>query len=182
MTRKLSRFSCHQLNCYCFVKPRLSQLFYQLPLHFPYSIELGSPAHIGPHSGAIDFLTPINSPVFAAASGRVIEVVKAYRLPKIIQWLSSYWITRFWRGRMNYISISHRLKNIEEFSFYAHLDKNSIRVKTGDYVKVGQQIAQTGWCGWMDKPHLHFVVYTEKVKQFPLETHESLEPKWQNQF
>jgi murein DD-endopeptidase MepM/ murein hydrolase activator NlpD len=42
------------------------------------------------------------------------------------------------------------------FSFYAHLQTNSIRVKVGDHVKVGQVLALLGNSGNSDSPHLHF--------------------------
>jgi len=42
------------------------------------------------------------------------------------------------------------------FSFYAHLQPNSIRVKRGDHVRVGQVLALLGNSGNSDSPHLHF--------------------------
>lgn len=42
------------------------------------------------------------------------------------------------------------------FSFYAHLQPNSIRVKKGDRVTRGQVIALLGNSGNSDSPHLHF--------------------------
>jgi len=42
------------------------------------------------------------------------------------------------------------------FSLYAHLKTNSIRVKVGDRVKVGQVLALLGNSGNSDSPHLHF--------------------------
>ena len=42
------------------------------------------------------------------------------------------------------------------FSFYAHLQPNSIRVKKGDRVRRGQVIALLGNSGNSDSPHLHF--------------------------
>lgn len=42
------------------------------------------------------------------------------------------------------------------FSFYAHLQTNSIRVKTGDRVRAGQVLALLGNSGNSDSPHLHF--------------------------
>lgn len=180
MSRTFSRFACYQLSQYSFVKPRVSELGYRLPLTVPYQIEIGSPAHIGPHSGAIDFLVPIKTPILAVADGEVIETVDRYQLPRLVQLFPHYLTTRLFRGQLNYLAIRHVQKKIEEFSFYAHLARNSIQVKIGDRVKVGQKIAETGWSGWLDKPHLHFVIYTENPKQFHKETHESLEPRWQD--
>jgi murein DD-endopeptidase MepM/ murein hydrolase activator NlpD len=42
------------------------------------------------------------------------------------------------------------------FSFYAHLQPNSIRIKKGDPVRRGQVIALLGNSGNSDSPHLHF--------------------------
>lgn len=43
-----------------------------------------------------------------------------------------------------------------EFAMYAHLKRGSIKVKTGDVVKTGQQIAALGNSGNSPLPHLHF--------------------------
>ncbi|MBU1085098.1 MAG: M23 family metallopeptidase [Candidatus Beckwithbacteria bacterium] len=178
MSRKLSIFTCHNLKKYQYQKPRLSQLTYQIPINIKYSIESGSPAHIGPHSGAIDYIVPSNTPVLAAADGKVTEIIKNYSTPFVFRIQGNYWSTRLFRGRMNYITLSHKQKGVEEFSFYAHLKKGSFNVQLNQTVKQGQVIAQTGWSGWMDRPHLHFVIYTKKVIDYSQETHESLTPKW----
>ena len=39
---------------------------------------------------------------------------------------------------------------------YSHLQKGSIRVKVGDHVKGGQEIARVGNSGFSGHPHLHF--------------------------
>jgi murein DD-endopeptidase MepM/ murein hydrolase activator NlpD len=202
--RPLSRFTCYRLSQYSYCRPRKTQLSYCFPLRKtarttqlrqellknisgrlskigPFTIEIDSPAHIGPHSGSIDFIVPENSAILAAADGQVIELVDHFSIPLIFRRIGNYWPTRLFRGRLNYLALKHRQGKIEEFSFYAHLAKNSAQVKLGQQVKAGQVIAKTGWSGWMDRPHLHFVVYTEKVVQFPQETHESLTPLWQNQ-
>lgn len=202
-SRPLSRFTCHQLNKYSFRRPKSSQLKYQFPFKStkltanlsknllknlsgklsklgPFTIETGSPAHIGPHSAAIDFIVPNHTPVLAAAAGEVIEVINKYSIPQPLRIIGSYWPTRLFRGQLNYITLKHKTKKIEEFTQYGHLSQNSAQVKIGQKVVKGQFLAQTGWSGWMDRPHLHFVVYTEKVTQFPQETHEGLKPTWQN--
>jgi hypothetical protein len=43
-----------------------------------------------------------------------------------------------------------------EFAMYAHLKRGSIKVKTGDLVKTGQEIAALGNSGNSPLPHLHF--------------------------
>jgi murein DD-endopeptidase len=42
------------------------------------------------------------------------------------------------------------------FAFYAHLQPGSLRVKTGDRVKVGQVLGLVGNSGNSTEPHLHF--------------------------
>ena len=182
MPRKLSIFTCHNLKKYIYKKPRSSELIYTRPINIEHSIEFGSPAHVGPHSAAIDYIVPTNTPVLAAADGKVIEIIKNYSTPFIFRIKGNYWSTRLFRSRMNYITLKHKQRGIEEFSFYAHLKKGSFKVLLNQKVKQGQILAKTGWSGWMDKPHLHFVIYTKKVSQYKEETHESLIPRWQNQF
>ena len=45
--------------------------------------------------------------------------------------------------------------------YYAHLYPNSNKVKVGDTVKSGQQIAGVGTTGYSTGPHLHYAVQTE---------------------
>lgn len=42
------------------------------------------------------------------------------------------------------------------YAFYAHLQRDSLRVKLGDHVKAGQTIGLLGDTGNSDAPHLHF--------------------------
>lgn len=44
------------------------------------------------------------------------------------------------------------------YALYAHLLKGSLKVKVGDRVKAGQELAQVGNSGNSDGPHLHFQV------------------------
>lgn len=53
----------------------------------------------------------------------------------------------------NYIVIEHQG---EEFSFYAHLIPNSLKVKSGEKVKQGQVLGLLGNSGNSTAPHLHF--------------------------
>jgi murein DD-endopeptidase MepM/ murein hydrolase activator NlpD len=43
-----------------------------------------------------------------------------------------------------------------EYGFYAHLLKDSLTVKVGDKVKLGQVIGVCGFSGNGTEPHLHF--------------------------
>ncbi len=57
------------------------------------------------------------------------------------------------KGFGNYICIKHKGKY---YTYYAHLKKNSIKVKVGDQISQGQSIAQVGSSGNSTDPHLHF--------------------------
>lgn len=57
------------------------------------------------------------------------------------------------KGFGNYICIRHPGNY---YTYYAHLKKNSIKVKLGDSVKRDQVIAQIGSSGNSTDPHLHF--------------------------
>ncbi len=46
----------------------------------------------------------------------------------------------------------------DEYSAYAHLKQGSVRVKSGDIVKQGQQIAEVGDTGDYYMAHLHFQI------------------------
>jgi murein DD-endopeptidase MepM/ murein hydrolase activator NlpD len=47
-----------------------------------------------------------------------------------------------------------------EFCMYAHLKRGSIKVKSGDQVKAGQEIGVVGNSGNSPVPHLHFHMQT----------------------
>ncbi|WP_083930761.1 M23 family metallopeptidase [Eudoraea adriatica] len=55
----------------------------------------------------------------------------------------------------NHIIIEHENG---EYSHYLHLQNGSLKVKEGDYVKIGDQIAALGHSGNSTEPHLHFHV------------------------
>lgn len=55
----------------------------------------------------------------------------------------------------NYVMIDH---GKDEYSFYAHLQPDSVRVRVGDQVKAGEVIGKLGSSGNSTEPHLHFQV------------------------
>jgi len=63
-----------------------------------------------------------------------------------------------------------------EFSMLAHLKRGSMRVKVGDRVKTGQQLAQCGNSGNSPFPHLHYHLQTTaewfKGEGLPLQFHD----------
>jgi murein DD-endopeptidase MepM/ murein hydrolase activator NlpD len=61
----------------------------------------------------------------------------------------------YW-NHTNFIVIMH---SNGEYSRYDHLSYNSSRVKFGQHVKVGEEIAKVGITGYTYLPHLHFQVF-----------------------
>ena len=94
------------------------------------------------HSG-VDFAAPIGTPIFAAAGG---VVVSAEQHPAF----------------GNRIEIDHG-KGLS--TMYAHASR--MLVKSGDFVRKGQKIAEVGTTGRSTGPHLHFEVHVNGAPQNP---------------
>ena len=106
-----------------------------------------SPAHIGKLRNAIDFIADIGTPVLAAEDGLVTAV-------KDISNTGGASPSN-WR-HTNFIVIMH---SNGEYSRYDHLSYNSSKVKVGQYVRAGEEIAKVGMTGYTYLPHLHFQVF-----------------------
>ncbi len=106
-----------------------------------------SPAHIGNLKNSIDFLAAENTPILAAANGTIVAVKDNSNIggPD-----PSYWNTT------NFITIMHPFG---EYSRYDHLKYGSAKVKVGQQVQAGQEIAKVGMTGYTYLPHLHFQVF-----------------------
>ena len=106
-----------------------------------------SPVHTGNLRNAIDFIVPENTPVLAAANGMVASVKDDSTIggPNLIYWKYT-----------NFITIMH---SNEEYSRYDHLAPRSSKVKVGQTVTEGQEIAKVGMTGYTFLPHLHFHVF-----------------------
>lgn len=89
----------------------------------------------------------IGVPVFAALDGRVISVQHA--VGGDFNWGAT--VSRF----DNHIVLDH---GDGQESVYGHLMRSSIRVKKGQWVPAGTQIALTASSGNSSWPHLHFTV------------------------
>ena len=103
------------------------------------------------HSG-IDIGAKVGDPCYAAADGVVVMCKSSNDASGTIG------------GRGRYIVIYHSNGNFS--SLYEHL--NSVSVKVGDSVKVGQKIGTTGNSGWQSKgkpyaAHLHFGLMKGKM-------------------
>ena len=95
----------------------------------------------------MDFIVPLGTSILSIQDGEVIEVVDGN---------SRYGPSPDFKDDLNYVTIRHPKG---EYSQLAHLEKGSAKVKVGDKVVAGQQIGVTGNSGWMDKPHLHLLVF-----------------------
>ena len=106
-----------------------------------------SPAHIGKLRNAVDFIAPLNTPVLAAADGTVTYVKDNSSVggPN-----TSYW------NYTNFVAIMHQNG---EYTRYDHLGPNSAKVRVGQRVRAGQEIARVGMTGYTYIPHLHFQVF-----------------------
>lgn len=79
-------------------------------------------------------------PIWAAYAGTVISAQKE-------------------NGYGNHILIDHgEINGVKVITGYAHIVDGGFRVKVGDKVSAGEQIAQTGTTGWSTGCHLHFQV------------------------
>jgi murein DD-endopeptidase MepM/ murein hydrolase activator NlpD len=106
-----------------------------------------SPAHTGNLRNAIDFIVPEGTPVLAAADGIVVFVKDDFTIggPNPIYWKYT-----------NFITIMHAN---EEYSRYDHLAPRSSKIKVGQTVSEGQEIAKVEMTGYTILPHLHFQVF-----------------------
>jgi murein DD-endopeptidase MepM/ murein hydrolase activator NlpD len=95
---------------------------------------------------AIDFDMPVGTAIHAAREGLVINVASRYfRAGLTTQML----------GEANFIQVLH---DDGTTAIYAHLQMDTVRVRTGQRVRRGEYIANSGNTGYSGGPHLHFVV------------------------
>ena len=123
---------------------------YKLPVpkHLLQRIDrTSSPAHVGKLRNAIDFIADVGTPVLAAEDGLVTFVKDTSNTGGANP---SNW------GHTNFIVIMH---SNGEYSRYDHLDYKSSKVKVGQYVRAGEEIAKVGMTGYTYLPHLHFQVF-----------------------
>ena len=106
-----------------------------------------SPLHTGNLRNAIDFIVPEHTPVFAAANGMVAYVKDDSTIggPDLV-----------YQKYTNFITIMHVN---QEYSRYDHLAPRSSKVKVGQTVREGEEIAKVGMTGYTLLPHLHFHVF-----------------------
>ena len=100
---------------------------------------------------ALDFSMPIGTDIYAARGGVVIKVVDKNTK------------TCYKKECMKYNNLILIYHKDGTFATYVHIDTNSAKVKVGDKIEKGQLIAKSGNIGWSSGPHLHFVVFNQKI-------------------
>ncbi len=104
----------------------------------------GKYSHIAPLQYGIDLEMPIGTLVYSSRAGVVSEVKMSSSLGGP---------SKKFKPKANKIIISH---GGGDYTLYAHLKKDSQRVKLGQEIPAGLPIARSGCTGWCDGPHLHF--------------------------
>lgn len=122
---------------------------YALPFHNQQRVSQGfngKTSHKGNAKYAVDFAMDIGTPIYAARSGKVVEVIQRH---------NKHGMSLAMRQYANYVIIEHSDKTLGR---YFHLKQNSVKVKLGDMIKKGELLALSGNTGRTSGPHLHFVV------------------------
>jgi hypothetical protein len=96
---------------------------------------------------AVDWGMPEGTPILAAREGVVTEVVDRYRKGGVAE---------EYRGKDNHVFLQH---DDGTYTMYVHLGYQAIKVKVGQRVKEGEEIALSGNTGYSATPHLHFMAY-----------------------
>lgn len=101
---------------------------------------------------ALDFTMPVGTKVCAIRDGLVVKVVETNSRGC---------------GKKECVKFNNKVivyHSDGTFAEYTHIKKNGAIVTVGDTVKVGQEIALSGNTGWSTGPHLHLVVFYQKMK------------------
>lgn len=114
-------------------------------------------AHVGDLVHSIDYDAPEGTPVLAALEGEVIFVKDDSNIGGNEQ---------RYENDGNFIEILHDNNEVSE---YEHIKFQSAKVKVGDRVVIGQEIAEVGNTGWSECSHLHFMVYLKGSEYKTLE-------------
>lgn len=109
----------------------------------------GKSTHQG--ENCLDFNMPEGTEISAMREGLVVKVVNEN---------DRHCFSKSCARFNNYITIMH---SDGTFAEYTHLQKNGNIVNEGDTVKIGQHIGFSGNTGYSNNPHLHVVVYRQKL-------------------
>ena len=99
---------------------------------------------------AVDIVMPVDTPIYAARSGVVMEVDNDY---------FKSGTKKAYKSRANSIRILH---DDGSMAIYAHLALEKAQVYSGLKVSAGQLIGYSGNTGFSSGPHLHFAVQVNK--------------------
>jgi murein DD-endopeptidase MepM/ murein hydrolase activator NlpD len=105
------------------------------------------------NENSLDFTMPVGTPILAAREGVVVKVIDSNYITCFEKKCAEY---------NNYIIIYHPDGT---FSRYVHLKKGGSLVKEGDTIKQNDIIGYSGNVGWSNGPHLHFMVFMQKIEQ-----------------
>jgi len=108
-------------------------------------------------------------PVYATGNGRVVFAVNdvpenSYQYKKVI-YADLPQTDKYKRSNGNFVVIDH---GNGEYSHFDHMKPGSVRVKSGDQVKQGDQIGAIGFSGDAFIPHLHYML-TDNADPFHAE-------------
>lgn len=110
----------------------------------------GSISHA--NENALDFKMPIGTKIYAARDGVVVDLEESFSKSCTTSECAKY---------NNFILVYHKDGTFAE---YTHIKKNGASVKIGDQIKIGQFIGYSGDVGWATGPHLHFIVFLQRLK------------------
>jgi len=106
----------------------------------------GNFSHFGDIAKAIDFDLAEGEPLFAVRGGLVTSVTDHF---------NGAGLTPDYKQRTNGVEILHSDGTV---SRYFHIQQGSAKVKPGQQVSTGDQLARNGNVGYSGGPHLHFDV------------------------
>lgn len=95
---------------------------------------------------AVDIAMPIGATVSAVYSGIVADLRDDFSMGGS---------TNYFLDKANHVTVMHEDGTI---AIYAHILYGSAKVKIGDKVKAGDELARVGNTGFSTGPHLHFVM------------------------
>ncbi len=107
----------------------------------------GAFSHTGPDEYAIDWKMAEGTPVNAAREGVVVSVKDQF---------TKGGANRKYEDCANIVMVQH---SDGTMAHYCHLAPNSAKVKVGQKVRAGDQLAASGNTGFTSGPHLHFAVF-----------------------
>ena len=112
----------------------------------------GSFSHTGAQSlHAIDINVPEGTPVLAARGGVVMHVEDDFEGAGLDR--------EKFGGRANHVRVLH---SDGSMAVYAHLQPETVKVRQGQRVSVGQRLGASGNTGFSTGPHLHFAIQVNR--------------------